>query len=483
MENIFKGLEPEAVFRNFEALTRIPRSSGNEKQVSDFLVMFAKEHGLEVIQDDTLNVIIKKNATPGYEQSKTVILQGHMDMVAVKDDDLEFDFDKDPIPVVVDGDMIRTKGTTLGADNGIAVAMTMAVLESKTLEHPEITALFTVSEETGMDGVINLNPDHVKGDILINLDSEEEGIFWTSCAGGVNSTVTLPVEWEECPAGKCSYDVVISGLLGGHSGAEIDKNRASAVNLMGRLLYGLDKQVGIDISNVQGGTKTNAIPLKAKATVAVDLSRELNLKEAVAKIENTFKNEYKTSDPGLFIQVNKTENSRILSLQSRENLVSLLRLLPFGVQTMSSDIKGLVESSNNIGIVETKENEVVISNSIRSSVKSRKAEIAERIDAISNLTNACANLSSDYPEWQYKADSPLRELMLKTYRDMYNKEAKVEAIHAGLECGFLKEKVGDIDMISLGPDLFDVHTTKERMIISSAGRVFEFLCQILKRLK
>ncbi|RBP42788.1 aminoacyl-histidine dipeptidase [Garciella nitratireducens] len=484
MERILRGLEPEAVFRNFEDLTRIPRGSGNEKQVSDFLVQFAKSHGLEVIQDSVYNVIIKKPATLGYEKSKRVILQGHMDMVLLKEEDSIFDFEKDPIPIYVEGDYIKTKGTTLGADNGIALAMIMAILESKTLEHPPLTALFTVSEETGMDGVVHLNPKQIAGDILINLDSEEEGIFWVSCAGGVNNIVSLPIQWEKALNDREFYEITIGGLLGGHSGTEINKNRASAIKLLGRLLQDLEEKVGMDLSFVEAGEKMNAIPQRAKAIISIEEDKKDALKKEVEKAQKIFQNEYRTSEPNLFIKIKEApKQEKIFNKDTKRHFIAILRLLPFGVQTMSADIEGLVESSNNIGVIEIKENTIYFDNAIRSSVKSLKEEINQRIQWICQLTGASMKLEGDYPEWQYKKQSPIRELMQKVYQEMYQRPARVEALHAGLECGFLKEKIGDIDMISIGPNMYDVHTPHEHLSISSTKRVFEFLCEVLRRLK
>ena len=484
MNDILRGLEPEAVFRNFESLTRIPRGSGNEKGVSDFLFSFAKQHRLEVVQDPSLNVIIRKNATPGYEKSKRVILQGHMDMVAVKEDDIDFDFEKDPIPILIDGDMIRTKGTTLGADDGIALAMTMAILESKTIEHPPLTALFTISEETGMDGVINLKPGTVSGDVLINIDSEEEGIFLASCAGGINVDMTLPVSFIDPFEDNEFYEIIVKGLIGGHSGSEINKNRASAIVLLGRLLQILDEQAGIEISYVNGGIKMNAVPKSAKAVISVQKGNIDKLKEAIKNTQDIFRNEYSSSDSNIVIDIKcDKENQKILSRESKKKLIGILRVLPFGVQAMSADIDDLVETSSNIGMLETKADSILISSSVRSSVKSRKEEICKRIQAVGEITGSTVELNSDYHDWQFKKNSPIRDLMVKTYKDMFGKDAKVAAIHAGLECGYLIEKVGDIDMISLGPNMYDVHTPDEHLSISSTKRIFEFLCQVLKRMK
>lgn len=484
MGKVLAGLQPEAVFRHFEALTRIPRGSGNEKEVSDYLVDFAKQNGLEVIQEDCLNIIIKKPGTKGYENAPTVILQGHMDMVCTKREDIDFDLTKDPIPLVVDGDMIRTEGTTLGADNGIAVAMAMAILESNDIPHPPIVALITVAEETGMDGVLNLNPENISGDILINIDSEEEGVILASCAGGVNNIVSLPVKWKEADNNKIAYKLAIKGLLGGHSGIEIDKNRANAIKLLGRMLNGINRELSIDVANVSGGEKMNAIPKMAESTILVDEEKEDKLKDLVAQYQDIFSNEFATADPNIKIYLEKADSiDKVFSCKTKKELISVLRLIPSGVQTMSADIEGLVESSNNIGVLTTKENEIVFDSAVRSSVKSLKEEINERIQTICDIVGAKMELVSDYPEWQYKVDSPIRDLMSEVYKEMYNEEAKIEAIHAGLECGFLKEKLGDIDMVSIGPNLHDVHTPDEHLSISSTKRVFEFLCEVLKRIK
>lgn len=484
MDNILKDLKPEAVFRNFEELTRIPRGSGNEKEVSDYLVKFAKKHGLEVIQEECLNVIIKKPATKGYENAPTVILQGHMDIVCAKKEELEFNFEKDPIPIFVDGDMIRTKGTTLGADNGIAVAMAMAILESNELAHPAINVLITVAEETGMDGVLNLNPENISGDILINIDSEEEGTFLSSCAGGVTNIIHLPIQWEKVGSDKETYKLSIKGLLGGHSGMEINKNRANAIKIMGRILEEIDNKLGIDIVHIQGGEKMNAIPKMAYTTFMIDKNNVEKLEKILKECEKTFKSEFEISDSNISIAIEKSDNKEtIISNKTKKGLISILRLIPFGVQTMSANIEGLVESSSNIGVITTSEEKISFKSAVRSSVKTLKNEINSRIENICELVDAKMELIADYPQWEYRVNSPIRDLMVKVYKNIYKKEAKVDAIHAGLECGFLKEKIGDIDMISLGPNMYDVHTPNEHLSISSTKNVYEFLCEVLKQIK
>jgi len=483
MENILNNLSKSGVFENFEKLTKIPRESGNEKEVSDFLVKFAKNLNLEVIQEPCNNVIIKKPATKGYENSKTVILQGHLDMVCVKIDDLDFDFEKDSIPLVVDGDYVKTKGTTLGADNGIAVAMAMTILESKEIEHPNLVVLFTVSEETGMDGVLALDPKNLEGDILLNLDSEEEGSILASCAGGVNNIIEYKI--ETCnKTFSDNFLLTISGLKGGHSGMEINKSRANAIKLMGRLLRGLDKKIKFEIFDISGGEKMNAIAKRSKVKISVDGNSVLEFKNLVSEFEKIFKNEFSISDPDIKISVSELEfKGLVYNEKTKKSIINIINLIPFGVESMSAGIEGLVESSNNVGVLYVANGVVVIESAIRSSVKTVKEKLNEEFAIISELTGAKNYLVSDYPEWQFKENSPIRELMKDVYKNMYGEELKVDAIHAGLECGFLKEKLGDIDMASLGPNLYDVHTPFEKVSISSTERVYDFICEVLKKIK
>lgn len=483
MERVLKGLEPESVFRNFETLTQIPRESGNEEAVANYLESFAQKLGLEVVRETSNNIIITKPATPGYEHSKSVILQGHTDMVCVKLDTLDFDFNTQPIPIVIEGDWIKTKGTTLGADNGVAVAIAMSILESTTLEHPKIIALFTTAEETGMDGVIALDPEHVKGDVLINLDSEEEGTLLASCAGGVNNIADLKISFTNRML-PLAYELVIAGLAGGHSGAEIDKNRANAIKLIGRTLSIFKAHFPYELYEIYGGEKMNSIAKRSVMKFTVDHENKYLLEDLVESIEATFKNEYEVADPGIRLELKKTQvPEQVFSQTTRDAIEKLLRLTPFGVYTMSAGMPGLVESSNNLGVLEQFGDTLKLTNAVRSSVNSKKQELNEVMALVCEAAGAENSLMADYPEWSFKVESPTRELMKTTYHDLYDKELKVDAIHAGLECGFLKEKVGDIDMISLGPDMHDVHTPFERLSISSTARTYEFLCEVLKRMK
>ena len=477
-------IDPNDVFTYFEALTKIPRESGSEAEVSNYLVAFAKDLQLEVIQEPCYNVIIKKPATPGYEQGPGVILQGHMDMVCVKEDDLDFDFATQPLPIVVDGDWVRSEGTTLGGDNGVAVAMAMAVLADSSLEHPALTVLITTEEETGMGGVLALNPEHVSGDILINIDSDNEGEALVSCAGGVRNVVSLPLSWIETPELETSaYKLIVKDLKGGHSGADIHKGRGNAIKIMGRLLselQGLDYYTG----EMSGGDQDNAIAKRAEVEIVVPKETESQLAERVLAFEQKVQQEFSQTDALISVCLEKVPlPSRVLSQEIAKKVRQVLQLIPYGPQTMSANILGLVESSTNPGVLNMTQEQIKIHSAVRSSVKSLKEEINQRIQTIAELTGASMELNSDYPEWTYAKTSKIRDLMVEVYQRLTGKELKIEAIHAGLECGFLAEKLGTIDMISMGPNLVDIHTPKEALSISSTERVYEFLCEVLKELK
>lgn len=483
MEGSQNGIKSREVFKYFVKLTEIPRCSGNEKEVSDFLVKFAEDNGLDFIQDDALNVIIKKPATEGYENAPTVILQGHMDMVCAKKEGSEFDFDKDAISLIVEEDIIKAVGTTLGADNGIGISMIMAILESDQMPHPPLVAIFTTGEETEMEGASELNPEDISGDIMISLDSEEEGIITASSAGGVNNIVTLHISWNNADSTLDAYSISIKGLIGGHSGVEIDKGRANAIKLLGRVLQGLDDEIAIEIARVSGGEKINAIPRMAEAMIMINREDEKALENIIEEYQQIFDNEFETSDPDIRIYLEKMHMpEKVFDSRTKKDVISILRLIPYGVQSMSANIEGLVESSSNIGILTTKQ-EVTFKSAVRSSVKSLKDEINSRIQIIADLTGAKMELKGDYPEWEFKTDSPIRELMSEVYKEMYNEDIKVEAIHAGLETGVLREKLGDIDIVSIGPNIYNAHTPDEYLSISSTIRTIEFLSEVLNRIK
>ncbi|WP_349947187.1 aminoacyl-histidine dipeptidase [Lacrimispora sp. BS-2] len=481
-----ENMEPVEVFQYFEEISSIPRGSGNERRISDYLVSFAKEHKLEVIQDKALNVIIKKPGSKGYEESPGVIIQGHMDMVCEKRPDVTHDFMTDPIKLKIHGDMIYADGTTLGGDDGIAVAMGLAVMASDTLEHPPIELLVTTAEETGMDGAHALDPKNISGKTLINIDSEEEGILTVSCAGGCSSKINIPIIWEGADSSRAAYEIEITGLQGGHSGVEIHKGRANANKLMARLLKRACSETDLHLCSINGGSKHNAIARDAQAVVCVNPEEVPELKEHISSLEQIFKDEYKAADPDIKIELKPVDHmpERIMSKDTRENIVNFMYLIPNGVQSVSMDIEGLVESSLNLGVVETKGDNIEIISSIRSSVGSIKDNIFHIVAAIAGLTNGKVIAESDYPEWKYNSDSKVRLLFTELYEKLFGEKPLISAIHAGLECAIFDKKFeGKLDMISVGPTIIGVHTAEEHLSIPSTQRTWKYLTEALKALK
>lgn len=473
------NIEPKKVFHWFHQLNQIPRCSGEEKRVSDFLMNFAKERNLEAYQDEIYNVIIKKPGTKGYENSDPVIIQGHMDMVCIKGKGSNHDFTKDPIEIIVEGDILRANNTTLGGDDGIAVAYGLAILDSDDLKHPPLELLVTTNEETGMDGVHGLSNEHLSGKILLNIDSEEEGIFLVSCAGGSNKITTFDLEKEK-KSGK-ALEIKISGLKGGHSGMEIIKQRANAIKLLGRILDDCNRKDNIRLSKINGGTKHNAIPSEASATILVDNMERV--KGIIERFTKDLKEEYRVEDSGLDIKVEEVNVDEIYTQELSEDLINYIMMVPDGVQYMSKDIEGLVQTSLNNAIIEEKNDVVEITASVRSASSSSLREILNILSAIAKRTNGKAEEKGQYPAWQFDQNSKIREKAVKVYEELFNKKAEVSAIHAGLECGLLKEILPDTDMISFGPNLYDVHTEKEHLSISSVDRVWQFLIKLLEELK
>lgn len=458
----------------FGEITKIPRCSGEEKAISDYLVAFAKERGFSVHQDKALNVIMKKPGSLGREGEAPVILQGHMDMVCVCEEGMDFDFSTSPIPTYIEGDFLKTRGTTLGADNGIALAMILAIFDDKTLSHPPLEALITTDEEVGLLGAAAVDGKLFEGRILINIDSEEEGVFLSSCAGGVRNTITMPIE-EKDNVKKKSYELSITGLKGGHSGMEIDKGRGNAIKLMGRLLERLGS---IRLVSLEGGEKMNAIPSSAKAVITTNES----IQEEVERSEQIFRNELAFSDPDVSIHYREIPlPEKAMSQASTQNVISMLYVIPHGVLNMSMSMPGLVETSTNLGILRMSKDKVLFESSHRSSVESQKTMVLRQFDKIAGLVGGRSDSSGNYPGWQFEPESAIRETFIRSYQDLFGKEAKVEAIHAGLECGILQERIGKMDMVSFGPNLYDVHTPKERVSISSVNRSYELLVDVLKR--
>ncbi len=479
--SVCENLEPRQVFRFFEEICAIPHGSGNTKAISDYCAAFARERGLFVVQDAVHNIIITKPGTAGYENAEPVILQGHLDMVCEKEADCAVDFTKDGLELYVDGDFLKARGTTLGGDDGIAVAYALALLDSQTIAHPPLEVVLTVDEETGMEGANAIDVSMLKGRKLLNIDSDEEGIFLTGCAGGLRADCGIPV-YRSQRAGDF-YELRIYGLMGGHSGGEIHKERANAIALAGRVLKALEDEVGVGLKALHGGLMDNAIPREVSATLVAEAEQKEALKEAVAKWREILKKEYRTADPGLELALDECGSGTCLALDagSMVKVLFFLRHMPWGVQHMSMEIPGLVETSLNPGIMKLEEDMLKVSFSVRSSVTSRKYEVTDRLTFLTEFLGGELTVHGDYPAWEYKADSALRDLMADCYRDLFGKEPQIQAIHAGLECGILSGKIPDLDCISFGPNNFDIHTPKERLSISSTERVWKLLVEFLKR--
>ncbi|MDO5733074.1 MAG: aminoacyl-histidine dipeptidase [Eubacteriales bacterium] len=475
-------LEPREVFEKFYQLNQIPRGSGNERQVSDWLVSFAKERGLEVEQDDAMNVIIRKPASPGYESAPGVIIQGHMDMVCEKTTDSKHDFLTDPIEMYVDGDMLRANGTTLGGDDGIAVAYGLAVLDSD-LPHPALEVLITTNEEVGMDGAMAIKPGQVQGKRLLNIDSEEEGIFLSSCAGGIEVEIEFPYSAEPLGIETRMLTIEVSGLTGGHSGMQIGLGRANAIKVLARILQAAKTAFPeLRLAEFNGGSKHNAIPSAARASVIAPSNPALLQK--LIELSETIKREYQHSDPDMTIHFGDDELLSAYNIEDSARIIDFLCVVPHGVKSMSHSIEGLVESSLNAAIFgEGEDLHFHFISSIRSSVYSRRRAIEEELEILAHTFGARYIASDGYPAWEYEEHSPLRDTCLRVWKEVTGQDPEVTAVHAGLECGLLKEVMPDVDMISFGPNLYDVHTPAEHLSISSAAKLWDYLKALLAALR
>ena len=480
---VLENCEPKRVFHYFEEICKIPHGSGNTRQISDYLVQFSKNHDLKYIQDEMNNVVIYKPGTAGYENAPTVIVQGHMDMVCEKRPDVDHDFTKDGLNLSVEGDYVSANGTTLGGDDGIAVAYGLALLESDTIAHPPLEVFITVDEEIGLLGAVGFDCSVLKGRRFINLDSEAEGSLWISCAGGLSGISHIPVTRLEAKGEKLT--VKISGLMGGHSGAEIDKNRANANSLLGKFLHGLDAKAGYELISVQGGQKDNAITRESIAELLTVKENVEAVKEYASSMQTAWREEYTGTDEGITVTVTEEgeQDAKVLHPTSKEKVVFFLVNVPYGVQKMSGTIKGLVETSTNIGILKTSENEVLGSSSIRSSVETARDALSDKIEYLTEFLGGEYERQGVYPAWEYRKDSPLRDKMVEVYEEMYGQKPNVVAIHAGLECGLFYKKMEGLDCVSLGPDMKDIHTSEEVLSISSTERVWKYLVKVLGALK
>lgn len=480
---VLSGLQPEAVFKYFEEICAIPHGSGNVEAISNYLVDFAKKNHFRYIQDDSFNVIIYGNASKGFENHEPVILQGHMDMVCVKNAGCTKDMKREGLDLYIDGDYVKAKDTTLGGDDGIAVAYAMALLTDNTVAHPKIEAIFTVDEEVGMLGAAALELEDIKGHVMLNIDSEEEGIFLSSCAGGATAMVTIPAVKEKAEMGK-QMVIEIKGLESGHSGVDIIYQRANANVLMGRILFELSQSVNLRIIQISGGEKDNSI---APFSHAVILLEEKETQKAVEIIDATaacIKKEYKTTDPLMEITVQPffEMEKECYNAETTSQLILMLTHIPDGIIRMSNDISGLVQTSLNLGVMKETGDAVNLTYLIRSSVESEKEYLIHRIMSFADMIGCDMNLSGTYPAWEYRRDSRLREIMCEAYERLYGKKPEIQAIHAGVECGLMAEKIADLDCISFGPEIIDIHTPKERLSISSVERTWNLIVETLKNL-
>lgn len=475
------NLNTQRVFYYFEKISSIPRGSGNMKGIAQFCVDFAKGHSLKYIRDDADNVVIYKNGTADYENSEPIILQGHLDMVCQKTDDCNIDFLKDGLQLYIDGDFIKARGTTLGADNGIAVAMVLAILESSDIAHPPIEAVFTTDEEVGMIGARALDMSVLRGRKMINLDSEEDGTVTVSCAGGSDFRVNIPLEFNNKYGTKITLK--LKGLKGGHSGVEIHKGRVNANILAGRILNHLKNICDFDIITVNGGDKSNAIPNSFTAELCA-----YNVADFSANAEKYFdivKNEicYREKDFTAEVIVGSDSEYAVFSDEIKNKIIFTLLCVPDGVCVMSADIEGLVETSLNLGILKTEKDNIILHFALRSNKQSALVFLEEKLAAFFVSQNLCYETFGHYPPWEYKENSCLREIYKQTYNELYGKEPSVEAIHAGLECGVFASGIKDFDCIAIGPALYDVHTTREKLSISSTENLFNLIIKILEKLK
>lgn len=485
MKRILENLEPEKVFWYFEEISRIPRGSGNTEAISSYCEEFAQTHDLDYIRDGLGNIVIFKPGSPGYEASEPLVLQGHLDMVCEKnfEYDSRHDFKKDGLNLAVMDDYIYAKGTTLGGDDGIAVAYLLTILSDPTIKHPSLEAVFTVDEEIGMLGATAFNTACLHGKRLINIDNEVEGELLTSNAGGRMVTCEVPVRY--CEKQGVKYNLVICGLLGGHSGMEIDKYRGNANLLLGRLLHYIGTKISFDISYLKGGLQDNAIPREAKAEILVHEKDAGKLENYIHEFEATIRNEYRTIENNIMIYCENMDRAvlRVLTPKTKERIIFLLMTIPDGIEKMSPDTDHLVQTSSNAGIMRLSEAAFELIISIRSSVSSEKQALSDKLKYLTETIGGKYRIESNYPAWEYREKSKLRDLMFRTFQQYYGHNPSLTGIHAGLECGIFYEKMEGVDIVSFGPNIENIHTPREKLSISSVKRTWEYLLQVLENCK
>ncbi|MEN9487868.1 MAG: hypothetical protein RL494_133 [Bacteroidota bacterium] len=483
MSQEIRNLEPKELWNKFADLNAVPRPSKKEDRVIEFMKNFGNSLGLETFEDDIRNVIIRKPATPGMENRKAIVLQGHLDMVHQKNGDTIFDFDTQGIEMYVEGDWVRARGTTLGADNGLGVAMIMAILESKTIKHPAIEALFTIDEETGMTGALNLKGGILNGEILLNLDTEEDDEIDIGCAGGIDVTATRSYNEEETPEGSVGYTITVKGLNGGHSGMDIHKGLGNANKIMNRLLFDGFENFGLQVAEINGGSLRNAIPRESVAKVIIASMYDEAFVFDMQEIIGDIKAEFKTTEPNLTIEIVKSDlPSKVMDLGVQEGIIRSIYAAHNGVYRMSADMEDLVETSNNVAKVVIKNGEITISCLTRSSVESSKFDLANALRAAFELCGCEVTLAGSYPGWTPNVKSEILDLLVTIYEKQNNEKPKVVACHAGLECGILGTNYPDMDMISFGPTIHGAHSPDERASIQSSQKFYKFVLEILENI-
>ncbi len=478
-----KDLKPELIWKCFDAITKVPRPSCHEEQIRDFLLKFAADNNIEVRTDAVGNVVMTKPATPGHESAPTVILQSHMDMVCEKNSDVDHDFHKDAIQTYIDGDWVKARGTTLGADNGIGMAAAMAVMADKDLVHGPVEALFTINEEIGLEGAQNLGEDMVKGTMLLNLDSEDDGEVFVGCAGGVDTICTFEYNRSFTPENFEYMRVSVSGLSGGHSGGDIHLGRANANKLIARFIWECSQRWDITVCSFDGGNLRNAIPREANAVFGIHSDHHQEVVRHLNKFADEIRNEYKGVEPSMDFRIESTERPEYCI--DSDTSLALIRAIysgPHGVYSMSRDLEGLVETSTNLASVKMKgDNQVVVTTSQRSSVESRKLDMAAQVEAHFQLAGATVEHSDGYPGWAPNMESPIMKLTADAYEELYGVRPAIKAIHAGLECGLFLAKYPHLDMVSFGPTMRDVHSPDEKLLIPTVEKFWRHLCRVLEK--
>lgn len=483
MSTDIRHLEPQPIWKNFSDLNAVPRPSKKEERVIQFIKDFGTRLGLETFEDDIRNVIIRKPATPGMENRKTIVLQSHLDMVHQKNNDTIFDFDQEGIKMFIDGDWVRAKGTTLGADNGIGVATIMAILESKDIPHPAIDALFTIDEETGMTGALGLKGGILRGEILLNLDTENDHEIDIGCAGGIDVTASGKYREDTVPAGSIGYTLSVRGLNGGHSGMDIHKGLGNANKIMNRLLYACGQKYGLRIGDLSGGSLRNAIPRESVARVIVGNGLDTAFEKHIQEQAKFIKSELKTMEPGMEIELKKSElPAQVMEFEAQEKIIRSIYTAHNGVYRMSADIKDLVETSNNVAKVAVGKGEIMIACLTRSSVESSKMDLADALRSAFELGGCAVNYSGSYPGWTPNVDSPILKVLVDIYERLHQQKPEVVACHAGLECGILGANYPGMDMISFGPTILGAHSPDERVSVSSVQKYWKYVLEILNNI-